>query len=101
YQLNLIESGQGGSLQLREAVHPTRRREHGGRGTEGLDYPAGVLAREYSHIRPSAKGVLDPTSRHERELDYLTLITLEILKERSFDFVTFYSWLPDSFNHGM
>ena len=69
--------------------------------TEGMVYPVGFLEREYSHIRPAARGPQDPTSRHEREFDYLAPLTLEILKRNSFDFITFYTWLTDSFNHGL
>lgn len=97
YELMLTESGKkgkgGGSMKPDGRV--------AGKAAEGVDYPVGLLAREYSHIRPAATGPLDATSRHEREFDYFAALTLEILKGHSFDFVTFYTWVTDSFNHGL
>ena len=66
---------------------------------DGFEYPVGLLDRSYSHIKPVGEGPKDVISIAEREFNFLAPLTLEILKENSFHFVTFYTAWPDSFNH--
>lgn len=68
---------------------------------DGFEYPAGLLDRSYSHIKAVGEGPKDVISIAEREFKFLAPLTLEILKENSFHFVTFYTAWPDSFNHEM